>query len=515
MIKILSASQQREADAHTIENEPISSLSLMERAATRCTLWILENVRSTSKDHNLGCAVFCGPGNNGGDGLVIARKLHQAGWEVRVYVVRFTDKESDDFSANKKRCEEIGLNVVDIRTKEELPDVDAGFWVIDAIFGTGLSRIAEGLALDAIEHMNGLGRDVIAVDLPSGLFADDNRENKPEAVTQARFTLTFQSPKLAFFLPDLGWKAGDVHVLDIGLDRGFLNNIDCKEFLFTKTDARALRRKRSIFDHKNVFGHALLCGGSKGKYGAVCMSLRGALRGGAGLATGCVPENALGILQQSVPEAMAVTGEEADHLRGQVDLKGFKAIGVGPGMGTHEDSAGFLKVLIQETPAPLIIDADALNILAENRTWLSFLPKGCILTPHPGEFQRLVGKWDSETEKLELLRDLARKTGAVVVLKGAYTAVCDSSGMITFNTTGNPGMATGGSGDILTGIITGLVSQGLQAEHAARLGVFIHGLAGDKALSAQSFESMTAPDLLDFMGRAWNELDNTDHTNEI
>lgn len=508
-MKILTAAQVREADQATIQNEPISSLDLMERAATVCFHWLIQQEEiKLKKSGEPGCIrVFCGMGNNGGDGLVIARLLHQDQYPVEVYTAHFSDHPSEDFQANIERLSEVNLDVHEIRGEKDFPSIEPGDVLIDALFGSGLSRSVEGFTARLIDHLNEApGGLRIAIDIPSGLFSEQNEDLHKRAIFRAHVTLSLELPKLSFMFPESHPFIGTVEIIPIGLDPYFLAQVPSLYALVNRNLVASMLPERPKFSHKGTFGHALLIAGSYGKMGAAVLATHAALRSGAGLLTVRAPACGYNILQSSCPEAMVDADEEERFLSERVSLKDYSAIGVGPGLGQDQKTEIVLKLLIQDAQVPLVFDADAINILAENKTWLEFLPKGCIFTPHPGEFKRLVGPWISDAERLEKQQQFARKYGAVVVLKGAQTSIASPDGRVWFNGNGNPGMAKGGSGDVLTGLMTGLLAQGMDPLAAAISGVYLHGLAGDFAAEKWGQEAMTAGSITEHLGLAFGFL---------
>lgn len=500
MIPILSAEQIRQADAHTIANEPISSIDLMERAAVACANRILDLL-----DHNVPVTVLAGMGNNGGDGLAIARLLHMGGHPVRVVVPRYKREGSADHRTNLERAQQAGVAVESLEEGADLPAFPEGTVVIDALFGTGLQRPITGWLKTWVVALNARPDRVWAIDLPSGLFAEGNADNDPEAIVQADRTFTLELPKLALLFADNARYTGEWEVLPIGLDRAFIATLEAEAIMLEQADVAALMRVRARTSHKGDHGHAWLLAGGEGKMGAALLAAKACLRAGCGTLTVHVPAGQDGVVHGSIPEAM-VSCDGAPNLSTLPKFGKAAAIGVGPGTGTDPGTARMLKLLIQEAPAPLVIDADALNILGEQRTWLAFLPKGTILTPHPKELERLVGKAANDHERLMQARELARRLGGVVVLKGAYTAICAPDGKLFFNGTGNAGMAKGGSGDALTGILTALRAQGLDALSAALLGVHAHGLAGDLAAEELGMDGLLPSDLISKLPKAWMHL---------
>jgi NAD(P)H-hydrate epimerase len=358
-----------------------------------------------------------------------------------------------------------------------------------------------------IDHLNASGATIISIDVPSGLFCDaTTTPPSGGVVVHATHTLTFAPPKLAFFFPENQVNVGTWHLLDIGLSKEFIRSAAVDNFMVETCDVVPMLRTRKKFDHKGNFGHALLIAGSTGKMGAAVLAARASLRAGTGLLTCAVPRSGLSILQTSVPEAMVIPDPSDHEISAIPDLSGFTAIGIGPGTGTSPGTANAVKMLIQQATHPIVFDADALNILAENRTWLAFMPKGSVLTPHPREFERLAGKSKDNFDRHRLQREFSARYQCFVVLKGAHTVTTTPDGLSFFNTTGNPGMATGGSGDVLTGILTGLMAQGYSSLEACLLGVFIHGMAGDIALKEQGYEALIAGDIINNLGKTFQTL---------
>lgn len=499
-MKIFAASDIREIDAATIRFEPVTSAGLMERAASALYKRLRDYVPAGRK-----VIVFAGPGNNGGDGLVIARLFHDEQYPVRVYVIETGSRPTADFILNDERLRRAGVTPVSVSETEQFPVIGPDDIIIDSIFGTGLTRKPAGLAAEVIRKINATQAYVVSVDIPSGLFCEDNSGSDPTLVVRADVTLTFQFPKLSFMLPGSGDFAGKWEVVDIGLHQQTINSIPTNYFFTLRDDIRPLLRRRKKFDHKGMFGHALIIAGSLGKTGAATLAAGAALRTGAGLVTVHAPVASVVPLQSSLPEAMVSPDQGTDHLTGLPELERFDAIAVGPGLGTDPDTAEALRSLLTSARCPLVIDADALNLIAADSELLPLIPQGSVLTPHPGEFRRLTGCDCSDFARLEKQASLARELNCVVVLKGAYTSVALPDGSIHFNSSGNPGMATGGSGDVLTGMITALLSQGLTPPEAALAGVYLHGVAGDVALRIHSEESVIAGDILTNIGRAFRE----------
>lgn len=501
MLPLLTAAQLRRAEAHTIASEPVSSLALMERAALRCTNRLMADL-----PFDRPVVVFAGIGNNGGDGLVMARVLRTAGQQhVKVLVARYKQTGSMEFEANLARYAQGGGDVQTLQEGEALPAFAPDALVIDALFGTGVQRPLEGWLKELVGELNRRPNEVLSIDLPSGLFADGNADNDPDAIVQADRTFTLELPKKALLMADNFRFAGAWEVVPIGLDRAFVAQQQTDQAVIEAADAAALMPFCGRVAHKGDRGHAWLLAGGPGKMGAAVLAAHAALRSGCGLLTAHLPKYGAAIMHQHLPEAM-VTEDAETVLATMPKFGNVAAIGVGPGMGTSEETARLLKRLVQEAPAPLVLDADALNILAENRTWLAFLPAGTMLTPHPKELERLVGRAGSDEERLEQARELARRNRLVVVLKGAYTAICSMDGRVFHNIAGNPGMAKGGSGDALTGILTALRAQGLDALSTALLGVYAHARAGDLAAATLGEDAMLPGDLINSLAGVWREL---------
>lgn len=500
-MKIFSCEQIREIDSYTISHEPIASIDLMERAAGKLFSWISE--KFSRSDHFI---IFTGPGNNGGDGLALARMLIRNGYKADIYNIKFTDKTSKDWEINKKRLEESSSGLKHIDEIEQMPLISSDDIVIDAIFGSGLGRTVTGLARDVIVQINNSDALKVSIDIPSGLFCGNNAGNDYESIIKADYTLTFQFPKLSFLFPENMKYVGIWKVLPIGLHDSAITNTYTPFRLLSGEDILPLLKNRNKFDHKGVFGHGLLISGSYGKLGAAVLGARAALRTGIGLMTCHIPSCGYDILQNSVTEAMVQADENERFVSSIPGTDDFTAIGAGPGIGTREETQAALKRLLADCSKPMVLDADALNILSLNKEWLELLHPGTILTPHPKEFERLAGKTANSFERLQKQTEFSRKHKCIVILKGAHTSVSLPDGAVYFNNTGNPGMATAGSGDVLTGMVLSLLAQGYSSINAAVTGVYLHGLAGDIAAGETSFEALTASDIINCIGRAFNRI---------
>ena len=501
-MKILSREQIRQADAFTIENEPIASIDLMERASAAFAEKFKLYVGKEKK-----IFVFCGTGNNGGDGLAVSRLLLNTGYRVYTGVVVYSDNFTGDFKANKERLKKTsGSQLFYIEKEDDLPEMNNSDVIIDALWGSGLTRPITGFAAAIIGKLNNTGAKIFSVDIPSGLFCDEH--NFDDVKVKASHTISFQFPKLSFFMPENEDCTGTWEVADIGLHPGFISQLDTSHFYLLEDDVRLLIKERKNFAHKGHFGHALIAAGSYGKMGAAVLGSRACLRSGAGLVTAYVPSCGYEIIQMAAPSAMTITDPNKDYLTVHPELKAFNVIGIGPGLGTKPETASMLAEMLRIYPKPMVLDADAINILAAVPEMIRKVIPLSVLTPHIGEFERLVGKSVNHYERLEKLKVFCSKYNLVVVLKGAYTAIATPKGRIFFNATGNPGMATGGSGDVLTGLITGLMAQGYTSDDAAKLGVYLHGLAGDIAAEKFSRQGMTAEDIIECIPPAFKQLQN-------
>lgn len=498
-MKIVSAQQLYEADRISIKNQGITAIDLMERAATLCFHWIDKRLNG----NKVLIHVFCGTGNNGGDGLVIARLLHQYGYHIKTHVLNCGSKRSEAFLTNYERLKELGVWPEVISCVSELPAVSENDIVIDAIFGLGLTRAPEGIIKEVIQFINSSNAYILSIDFPSGMFADKPVLDK-ESVVRSNYTLTFQTPKLAFLLPENQAYSALWEVLDIGLDREYLDQVKTNYYIQYKEDILPLYRMRQRFSHKGDFGHTLILGGSFGKIGATVLASRAALTIGSGLVTAYIPKCGYQILQTAIPEVMVeVDGEhELEYFNFEVKPN---AIAIGPGMGTAAKTSEGLYAFLKKNKQPLVIDADAINILSANKDWYKLVPKDSVLTPHPKEFERLAGTWKNDFDKLDRLLALSEKYQWVIVLKGAFTAIA-YRGILYFNSTGNPALATAGSGDVLTGIITGLIAQGYKPVEAAQMGVYLHGSAADLAMDQQVYETFTASDCIAGLSAAFIDL---------
>lgn len=503
MIPILDSETIRAVDKFTIQQKNISSLELMEQAAAAFFDEILYHSETNIIQEHF--SIFCGKGNNGGDALVIAKYMHLVGIQFKLYIVDFTNQPSADFSINLDRIQQMGIRPQTLNEEDYSFDLEVNTIVIDSIFGSGLNRPIEGFIAEIIHKINRANK-IIAIDIPSGLMATDNSSNQLDNVIKASKTISFQIPKLAFLLSDYYQYVGDWKLIDIGLDKGFIQNQSTDYYFIELTDIQSRIKKRDKFSHKGTYGHTLLISGSYAKMGATVLAAKAALSSGVGLLTIHAPKCGVVILQTTVPQAMLIADENEKYLKDSVDYSTFSTVGIGPSIGKNEATANLLKQLFNNFSKPILLDADALNILSENKEWIKLIPSNSILTPHPGEFQRLVGKWKNDEEKLRLQINFSKENKLFVVLKGAYTSISCPNGKVYFNSTANAGMAMGGSGDILSGMITALLAQNYTPLDAAIVAVYIHGLAGDKAAEAKGQMAMIAEDIIENIAVAFKRV---------
>jgi hydroxyethylthiazole kinase-like uncharacterized protein yjeF len=499
-MKVFSAAQIKTLDAYTIKHEPIASIDLMERAALVFTDWFTNLFTNKSKAVHL----FCGPGNNGGDGLAIARMLHFKGYEANVYLAEISPHKSADYQENLQRLpRHEGISTISIQSDDPLPAIPPHGIIIDAMLGAGLNRPLSRYWEMLAQHLNNYEGTRIAVDIPSGMFADRLTDTTS---FMAHHTFSFEAPKLAFFMPEHEGRVGQWHIGTINLHPRAIATMPTPYFYVDEAMVNIFIQPRPKFGHKGTFGHCLLLAGSYGKMGAAVLASIACLRSGVGLLSVHIPECGYDILQSSVPEAMVSIDPERAHISTCPDLSQYKSIGIGCGIGQQGVTAKALHQLLVATDIPLVLDADALNIIAQQPDWLPLIPQNSILTPHPREFERLFGATNNQFERIELLRAKSHELGLNILLKGAHTCIATPSGICYFNSTGNPGMGTAGSGDVLTGIIAGLLAQGYAPNDAAVLGVYIHGLAGDMAAQQIGQEALIARDLISYLGQAFLSL---------
>ncbi len=502
-MKIFTSTQIHELDKYTIDNEPISSIDLMERASKTMTRAITAQWSAT-----VPVVVFAGPGNNGGDGLAVARLLAEQGYQVTVYLFNISGSLSPDCAVNKRRlqdCKRI-KQFVEVSQEFDPPRLEAGMLVVDGLFGSGLNKPLAGGFAALVKYINASEAEVVSLDVPSGLMTEDNTYNIRANIIRANLTLTLQLPKLSFLFPENQAFIGQLKVLDIRLSQACIDKMESQYTILDESLVRSLLQERHTFAHKGQMGHALLIAGSYCMAGAAVLAARACLRAGVGKLTVNTPRRNIPILQTTVPEAIIRAGSEETIFAEAIDTEDYQSMGIGPGLGQSEQTAIAMIAQLRRCQCPVVADADAINILSNHRSWLQQLPQGIILTPHPKEFDKLEGHCADTYERLTKACNLADRLQGYVIVKGHYTAICMPDGHIAFNPTGNAGMATAGSGDVLTGIITGLLARGYKQQDACMLGVYLHGLAGDLAANELGEESLLASDIINYLPKAFKRL---------
>ncbi|MDR2968197.1 MAG: NAD(P)H-hydrate dehydratase [Tannerellaceae bacterium] len=502
MIKIFTTRRQKELDKFTIENEPVTSTDLVERASVA---FVQEFSRRYSRQTRT--IVFAGQGNNGADALAIARLLSEESFTVEAYLLNPTRQLSHECEHNKRRIiNECKMDFTEVSGEFIPPTLGKWDVVIDGLFGSGLNRPLEGGYAAVVQYINQSEATVISIDIPSGLFGEDNRSNNPDAIIRADFTFTFGAPKLSFLLPENAAYPGQWKTLDIGLHPVAVEKTHTPYRMVEESDIVALIHPRDRFAHKGYFGHALLIAGSKGKMGASLLAAKACLRSGAGLLTVHIPQRGEQIFQTALPESMLSIDPHTERFTNAPELAPYTAVAIGPGLGCSLETAGAFERVLERAGKAIVIDADGINLLASNHDLFAKIPPKSILTPHPKEFDRMAGESASGYDRLLKAQAFAAERDVYVVLKGAYTALCTPEENVYFNSSGNPGMATAGSGDVLTGVLLGLLAHGYSPEHAALLGVYLHGVAGDLAAAFYSEESMIAGDITEMLGKAFKQI---------
>ena len=501
-MKIFTSAQIRELDKYTIEHEPIKSIDLMERAAKALTQAITEVWDSSTP-----VIIFAGPGNNGGDAMAVGRMLIDKGYDVRTYLFNISGHLSEECETNKNLLmEKRPKSFIEVIQEFEPPQLDSNILIIDGLFGSGLNKPLAGGFASLVKYINSSAADIVSIDVPSGLMTEDNTYNVRANIIRATVTLTLQQPKLSFYFPENQIFIGQLRVLDIRLSQEGIEKTEASFSVVEEAEVRSMLIDRNSFAHKGQMGHALLIAGSYGMAGAAILATRACLRAGIGKVTVHTPKKNREILQIAVPEAVLQFDPEETIFSEAVDTEDFQALGIGPGLGQSETTAIPVITQLRRATCPVVADADVINILASHRAWVQQLPKGIILTPHAKEFDRMEGHSADTYERLTKARHLAERLQGYVILKGHYTAICSPDGHVAFNPTGNAGMATAGSGDVLTGIITALLARGYQPKEACIVGVYLHGLAGDLAARDLGEESLIAEDIIRYLPHAFKRL---------
>ena len=504
-MKIFTSTQIHELDRYTIEHEPIKSIDLMERAAKAITHAITEEWTTHTP-----VVVFAGPGNNGGDALAVARLLINEGYKVKTYLFNITNHLSDDCVLNRQRLLDgkHAKDLIEVTAKFDPPELTADMLVVDGLFGSGLNKPLAGGFASLVKYINQSPAKVVSIDVPSGLMSEDNTYNVRANIIHAYLTLTLHERKLSFLFGDAQQFIGKLKVLDIRLSPEYIQKTEAQYYVLEENDIRSRLLHREDFAHKGNMGNALIVAGSYGMAGAAVLATRACLRSGVGKVTAITPTKNYDILQIAVPEAVLQMDHEETAFTEAVDTDGFDALGIGPGLGRQETTAIAMIAQIRRAQCPIVADADALNILASHRAWMQQLPKGIIMTPHPKELDRLTGSpANADYERLHRTCELAKSLQAYIILKGHNSALCLPNGNVFFNPTGNSGMATAGSGDVLTGIITALLARGYHQQNACMVGMYLHGLAGDLAAKEIGKESLIASDIIDHLPQAFQYLE--------
>lgn len=499
-MKIFNTSQIRKCDQLSIQDQGIASVDLMERAADACLQWIKNHFPISSQ-----FVILCGMGNNGGDGLALTRLLLQEKYKAIALVLKHREEFSPDALQNHQRLEKLGSrNITPFGPSDQLNEIPENIVLIDAIFGTGINGPIEGWLADFIQIVNKLPNRKIAIDIPSGLSADELPE-LDSAVLKVNHTLSFQFYKRSFLHQEGAFFCGNVHKLDIGLSPAFIEDTASVYQMTDELMVKRIFKPRPQFSHKGTFGSAGLIGGSYGMIGSISLATMAALRVGTGKVYVYAPECGYSILQTLCPEA--IFEKCGINFIEKISLPQVDILGIGPGLGKASLTKRAFFSILQEAKMPMVLDADALNLLAANKEeYFSQIPEGSVLTPHPGEFERLFGPTGNSMERVGLGLKQAKEHNLIIILKGHYSAILLPDGNCFYNSTGNSGLAKGGSGDVLTGVITGLMAQGYSAKDAALFGVWLHGKAADLASEEKSMEAMTAKDISDFFGSAFTSL---------
>ncbi len=500
-MKLFSKDQIYEGDKVTTVRQNISSTDLMERAGTQIFNWMHLRMQGIQVPIH----IFCGIGNNGGDGLVLARHLILDGYNVHIYIVNYSDKRSKDFLINYERIKNLTKKwPILLGDAEDFPDINPDDIIVDAVFGIGLNRPVADWVKTLFQHFKISNAFTLSIDIPSGLRTD-HVPSDAHGVVWAGYTLSFASPKLVFFLPDTAKFTEHWEVLDIGLDRDYLYTTVTEADLIGKPEVLSMYMPRETFSHKGQFGHSLIIGGSYGKIGAVVLASKAALSAGAGLVTSYIPKCGYTVLQSAFPEAMVIT-DDNEKIISEITFDIHPTvIGFGVGVGTDDKTMAAFETFLKTNKTPLVIDADGINILSKKAELLKLLPKDTVLTPHPKELERLLGPWKNDFDKLEKAKAFSKEHNLILVIKGA-NSITVYQDKLYVNTSGNPGLATAGSGDVLTGIITGLISQGYNPLIATVFGVYLHGKSADIAIEEYGYQSLIASHVIDYLGAAYLDL---------
>lgn len=503
-MKILKSAQIRELDKYTIENEPVTSIELMERAARQLT-----DAITSMWDRSVEVVVFAGPGNNGGDALAVARMLGDRGYDVKAVLFNINGRLSSDCEKNRDRlvAKKHVKSFVEVKQEFDPPKLTRETLVVDGLFGSGLNKPLAGGFASVVQYINMSEAQVVSIDIPSGMMTECNTYNVQNNIVKANVTLTLGSRKLCMMFADMQPMLGEVKVLDIGLSEEFMRKVAVQYEIVEEQMVADLLQSRSPFAHKGTMGHALLIAGSNGMAGAAILAARSCLRSGPGKLTVVTPKCNQVIMQLGVPEAILSIDKDDECFTRYVDTEIYDSIGIGPGLGDSKCTADAVVSQVCYATAPMVLDADGINAIARSRISISNLPDGTVLTPHPKEMSALANMdFSDDYEMMGKASEMAQNINGYVLLKGHYTALCLPDGNVMFNSTGNAGMATAGSGDVLTGIITGLMARGYDSRTASLIGMYVHGLAGDIAAEKVGEESLVASDIVECLPLAFKRL---------
>ena len=504
-MKIFKTAQISDLDHYTMEHEPIRAIDLMERTA-KAIVRVITDEWSAKKP----VVIFAGPGNNGGDALAVARLLAEQNYQVYAYLFNIHNSLSEECAINRQRLMEMKniKQFTEISTNFDPPTLDYQTLVVDGLFGSGLNKPLAGGFASLVRYINQSPAPVVSIDLPSGLMCEDNTYNIRQNIIRATLTLTLQQKKLSMLMEDTQEFLGRLRVLDIRLSRDFIEKTDTQFRVMEEEDARKLLHTRDDFAHKGLMGTAMIVAGTYGMAGAAVLATKACIRSGVGKACVRTPKCNYNVLQTTVPEAVLLVGHEETVISEAVAAEDFDALAIGPGLGRNENSAIAMISQVRRTACPIVLDADAINMLASHHAWLQQLPKNIVLTPHAVELDRLLGSpSESSYHRLSRAIEEAERYGIYILLKGHYSALCMPDGHVVFNSTGNSGMATAGSGDVLTGVITALLARGYNQSDACQLGMYLHGLAGDLAARELGRESLIASDIIQFLPKAFLHLE--------
>lgn len=507
-MKIYKPKDFRKLEEWYCKQAGISLSALMDRAIKVFTDRMLPEIRY---DKNPEVLVLAGPGNNGGDAVGIAGNMDRLGFKTSLILISFGDSLSELLEEQLDNLPK-GVEVLDWKRDKEKYINWQGDYIIDGIFGYGLNRPLMGEILTFVKWLNGLNAERYAIDIPSGMYADFRSS---DYALQADYTFTFHSPKPSFFLEENESWLGEWEVVDIGIQETGFNAQEPVYYWFRIEDAQNLLPQRKKFSHKGNYGHCLLISGQKGMSGCTVLSAGACLRSGAGRLTIHAPSSSNDILQITIPEAMVSADPEADYITTVPDLSPYEVLGIGPGIGTREETAEFIHKLLQVRTVPLVLDADALNILSKMENWKELLCKDDVILPHPGEFDRLFGSHDSHLQRINTIENTVMNYPFTIVLKGAHTIVAQSGKHLSFNTSGNPGMASGGSGDVLTGMVMGYIGQGMDTYDAARLAVYVHGLSADIYTHEEDSSTLIAGDIIQNIGKVVKQIKSHEEEGKI